>query len=145
LYNGTAGSKYLEYNPGSELTIFSFEQRTMKSKDPMKTKVEKKMNKTQMKIEQQQQKSNNNNKILHDITGTQAMHNIHKPRVSLLNRLKCDRPALHRAKKNILVIMELIITTLFGPVLIVRYPLCLPSKVVHKNPSCNIYGSLQRH
>ncbi len=47
------------------------------------------------------------------------MHNINKSRVSLLSRLKCDRPALHRVK-NILVITELIITTLFYWVLIVR-------------------------
>jgi hypothetical protein len=45
------------------------------------------------------------------------MHNINKSRVSLL---KCDRLALHRVK-NILVITELIITTLFDRVLIVRY------------------------
>jgi hypothetical protein len=39
LYNGTAGSKYMEYNPGSELNFFSLEQQTMKSKESNETKV----------------------------------------------------------------------------------------------------------
>ncbi len=76
LYNSTAGLKYLEYKPGSELNIFFFEQWRMnneKQKNWMKTKVEQKMNETQMKIEQWQNKLNNNNKILHIITGTRAL------------------------------------------------------------------------
>jgi hypothetical protein len=49
------------------------------------------------------------------------MHNINKSQVTLL-------------------ITELIITTLFDRVLIMKYPmlpraLCLPKKVVHNNPS----------
>jgi hypothetical protein len=49
------------------------------------------------------------------------MHNINNTRVSLLNRLKCDRPGIARSY-NILVMTELIITTLFDRVLIVRHP-----------------------
>ncbi len=49
----TTGSKYLEYNPGSELKIFSFEQRTMKSKESNENKIRTNMNKNWMKVEQQ--------------------------------------------------------------------------------------------
>jgi hypothetical protein len=52
LYNDTAGSKYLEYNPGSELNLFSFEQQTMNNEkakesneNKSRTKVEQKLNK----------------------------------------------------------------------------------------------------
>ncbi len=62
------GSKYLEYNPGSELSIFLMknEQWTKESNE----------NKSWTKDEQN---SNNNkinelqNKIIHDITGTWAL------------------------------------------------------------------------
>ncbi len=43
------------------------------------------------------------------------MHNINKSRVSLSNRLKCDRPGIAQGW-NIFVITELIIATLFDRV-----------------------------
>jgi hypothetical protein len=70
-------------------------------------------------------------------TGTKHnRHNTNKSRVSLLYRLKCDRPSIAQSK-NIHVITELIITTLFDQVLKVSYwgPLCLPKKVVHISPT----------
>jgi hypothetical protein len=57
------GSKYLEYNPGSELNIFLMNNE---QKNQMKTKVEQKINKklNNNKISEQQ------NRIIHNITGT---------------------------------------------------------------------------
>ncbi len=70
----TTGSKYLEYNPGSELNIFLMNNEQWKlnqtkelNENKSRTKDEQKTN---GKIEQQQNKSNKNNKIIHNITGT---------------------------------------------------------------------------
>ncbi len=49
-----------------------------------------------------------------------TMHNINNHKCLYGNRLKCDRPALNRVK-NILVITELTIATLFARILIMRY------------------------
>jgi hypothetical protein len=43
------GSKYLEYNPGSELNIFLMNNE-QEQKNQMKTKVKQKMNKSQTTI-----------------------------------------------------------------------------------------------
>jgi hypothetical protein len=39
LYNGTAGSKFLEYNPGSELNPFSLNNEQWKAKESNETKI----------------------------------------------------------------------------------------------------------
>jgi hypothetical protein len=59
------------------------------------------------------------------------MHNINQLQVFLLNRLKCDRLSIAQSY-NILVIIELIITTLSDRVLlvIVRYPMLLRVSVL---------------
>ncbi len=58
-----------------------------------------------------------------------TMHNINKSQLSLLKRLKCDCPGIAQFK-NILMISELKITTLFDRVLIVRYPMLLRASVL---------------
>ncbi len=122
LYNGTAGSKYLEYNPGSELNIFPWTKNNenwigwSSWTDKSRTK---ESNKSWTKgIKQQNKRATI--KIIYNNWQTSIMHNINKSRVSLLSRSKCDRPALYRVK-NILVITELIIATLFDRVLTVRH------------------------
>jgi predicted XRE-type DNA-binding protein len=47
------------------------------------------------------------------MTITTIILNVNKSRVSLMNRLKCDCPALNKVK-NIFVITDLTITTLFA-------------------------------
>jgi hypothetical protein len=60
IQSGT-GSKYLEYNPGLELNIFSHEQ---KQKNRIKPKVEQKKKSNDNKMYEQR------NKIIHNKTGT---------------------------------------------------------------------------
>jgi hypothetical protein len=50
---GTAGLKYLEYNPGSELNLFPLNSEQWKAKE---SNEKQKLNKSQMKVEQQQNK-----------------------------------------------------------------------------------------
>ncbi len=57
------GSKYLEYNPGSELNIILMNNEQW-TKEPNE-------NKSWAKDEE---KSNNNNKIMHNIAGTRALY-----------------------------------------------------------------------
>jgi hypothetical protein len=44
LYNGTAGSKYLEYNPGSELNLSLVNKEYRKAKNQMRTRVKQRIN-----------------------------------------------------------------------------------------------------
>ncbi len=50
---GTAGSKYLEYDPGSELNLFPLNNEQWKAKE---SNGKLKLNKSRMKVEQQQNK-----------------------------------------------------------------------------------------
>ncbi len=71
LYNRcTTGSKYLEYNPGSELNIFHWtlnNKHWIEQNNQMKQKSNKGWTKYEWLIEQQQNKSNINNKTIHYI------------------------------------------------------------------------------
>jgi hypothetical protein len=66
----------------------------------MRTKVEQKNECKKLNNEQNKLttiiKSSNNNKIIHNIHNwhMNTMHNINKSQVSLLKRLKCDRPGI---------------------------------------------------
>jgi hypothetical protein len=128
------GSKYLEYNPGSELNIFPVNKWTMNNelnkiiewKQWAKSEQNKIINQWN-KVEQKMNKDkwmfwttviNRTTIIIHDITVRQALRTTLTNHECLYwNRLKCDRLKLHRVK-NIPVIMELTITTLFARLLI---------------------------
>jgi hypothetical protein len=115
---GTTGSKYLEYNPGSELNIF---QWTMNIESWIEQN--NRFNKSWTKDEQRRMNklNNNNNNNTRDNWQTSIMHNI-KEITSVFIELGWNVTIqyLHRVK-NILVITELTITTLFARVLIVRH------------------------
>jgi hypothetical protein len=49
----TAGSKYLEYNPASELTLFSLNNETMNKMESKRTNENKSQTKDERKVKQQ--------------------------------------------------------------------------------------------
>jgi hypothetical protein len=138
LYNTslTTGSKYLEYNPGSELNFCLLNNEQWKAKG---IKWKQKSNKECMEKSNNEKITNNNDKYTWFNWHMNTMHNINKLRVSI-EKVEMWLSRHCTGLKNILVITELIITTLFDRVLMVRYHMLprvpvLPKKVVHKNPS----------